>query len=192
MRPLIVPQPVTTPSPASFVSAMPNSVARWVTNMSHSSNEPWIEQQFDALARRQLALGVLGVDALCPAARPRLRPPSLQFLENFVHWLSPARCVPSNPLDRHRCALAAADADRRDAALEAVRFQRIEQGYHDARAGSADRVAERAGAAMDVELLARNAQISFSAAIGTTAKASLISHRSNRPKASSRALSSSF
>jgi hypothetical protein len=41
-------------------------------NMSHSSKVPWIEQHLDALARGQLALGVLGVDALLPSAQ---RPP---------------------------------------------------------------------------------------------------------------------
>jgi len=37
MRPLIVPQPVTTPSPGTIFSSMPKSVQRWVTNMSYSS-----------------------------------------------------------------------------------------------------------------------------------------------------------
>ncbi|MNT49916.1 hypothetical protein D3C72_1867960 [compost metagenome] len=36
----MVPQPVTTPSPGMMVSAMPKSVARWVTNMSYSSKLP--------------------------------------------------------------------------------------------------------------------------------------------------------
>jgi hypothetical protein len=36
-RPLIVPDPVTTPSPGTFCSAMPKSVALCSTNMSYSS-----------------------------------------------------------------------------------------------------------------------------------------------------------
>src|SRR5690242_17604023 len=40
LRPLTVPQPVTTPSPGTLVFSMPNSVERCSTNMSNSSNEP--------------------------------------------------------------------------------------------------------------------------------------------------------
>src|ERR1700686_3413875 len=40
LRPLTVPQPVTTPSPGTFVFSMPNSTERCSTNMSNSSNEP--------------------------------------------------------------------------------------------------------------------------------------------------------
>ena len=67
VRPLTVPQPVTTPSPGILVFSMPKSVARCSTNMSNSSNELVIEQQFDALAGGQLALGVLRGDTLLAA-----------------------------------------------------------------------------------------------------------------------------
>ena len=40
LRPLTVPQPVTTPSPGILFFSMPNSVERCSTNMSNSSNEP--------------------------------------------------------------------------------------------------------------------------------------------------------
>ena len=40
VRPLTVPQPVTTPSPGILVFSMPKSVERCSTNMSNSSNEP--------------------------------------------------------------------------------------------------------------------------------------------------------
>src|SRR5882724_9699155 len=40
LRPLTVPQPVTTPSPGTFVLSMPNSVERCSTNMSNSSKLP--------------------------------------------------------------------------------------------------------------------------------------------------------
>src|SRR6056297_293067 len=40
IRPLIVPQPVTTPSPAGRFFSIPKSVQRWVTNMSYSSKLP--------------------------------------------------------------------------------------------------------------------------------------------------------
>src|SRR5271165_1553213 len=40
LRPLTVPQPVTTPSPGTLVFSMPNSVERCSTNMSNSSKLP--------------------------------------------------------------------------------------------------------------------------------------------------------
>src|SRR6266699_1692747 len=40
LRPLTVPQPVTTPSPGTFDFSMPNSTERCSTNMSNSSNDP--------------------------------------------------------------------------------------------------------------------------------------------------------
>src|SRR5690242_15914802 len=40
LRPLTVPQPVTTPSPGTLLFSMPNSLERCSTNMSNSSNEP--------------------------------------------------------------------------------------------------------------------------------------------------------
>src|SRR6478752_4145055 len=40
LRPFTVPQPVTTPSPGTFVFSMPNSTERCWTNMSNSSKEP--------------------------------------------------------------------------------------------------------------------------------------------------------
>ena len=44
-----------------------------------------IEQQFDALARGQLALGVLGIDAALAAAGARGRALLFQLLEDFLH-----------------------------------------------------------------------------------------------------------
>ena len=68
VRPLIVPQPVTTPSPGIFVLLHAEIGGAVLTNMSNSSNEPVVEQEFDALARRELAALVLGLDALLAAA----------------------------------------------------------------------------------------------------------------------------
>ena len=44
-----------------------------------------VEQQFDPLARRQLALGMLGLDALLAAAEPRLGPALLQIAQYGFH-----------------------------------------------------------------------------------------------------------
>ena len=44
-----------------------------------------VEQQFDALARGELALGMLRVDAPLAAARSRLLPPLFQPKKNILH-----------------------------------------------------------------------------------------------------------
>jgi hypothetical protein len=47
-----------------------------------------IEQEFDALARRELALGVLGGDALLAAAEAGALPSSVETGEHGLHqWL---------------------------------------------------------------------------------------------------------
>ncbi len=49
-----------------------------------------VEQQFDALARRQLAFGVLGVDAPLAAAEPRHLAAFVEAGENVFHRALPA------------------------------------------------------------------------------------------------------
>src|SRR5581483_8802940 len=61
--------------------------------------------------------------------------------------------------DRDRRRFAAADAEGGDAPLLPISLQCMQQGHDDPCAGRADRMAERAGAAMHVELLARNVEI---------------------------------
>ena len=46
---------------------------------------PGIEQRIDALARRQLAFGVLRLDAALPTAQTRRCPPALEFFQHFLH-----------------------------------------------------------------------------------------------------------
>jgi hypothetical protein len=55
--------------------------------MSYSSNEPRIEQHVDALAGRQLALGVLRLDAARPASQARRRAPALEFFQHLLHLI---------------------------------------------------------------------------------------------------------
>ena len=62
-------------------------------------------------------------------------------------------------LDRHCGCFAAADAERRDAALCPARPKRGDQRHQNARARGADRMAERAGAAVDVDLLVRQPEV---------------------------------
>ena len=64
-----------------------------------------------------------------------------------------------DPLDRDRGSLTAADAERGDAAFQVVRLQRMQQRHDKPCAGGADGVAERAGAAVDIQLLTRDAEI---------------------------------
>ncbi len=47
--------------------------------------QPGIEEKLDALARRELALGVLGGDARLAATAPRMAPPVIQQGENVLH-----------------------------------------------------------------------------------------------------------
>ncbi|MNZ92949.1 hypothetical protein D3C78_1119960 [compost metagenome] len=51
----------------------------------------FIQEHIDTLARRQLALGVLRLNALDAAAEPRLFPPRFQLLQNAGH-VSSMRC----------------------------------------------------------------------------------------------------
>ncbi len=84
-RPLTVPWPVTTPSPGIFCSSMPKSDAAMLDEHVPFLEGAGIEQQLDALAGRQPALGMLGLDALDAAAGARRRPFILKSLENFPH-----------------------------------------------------------------------------------------------------------
>ena len=85
-RPLTVPQPVTTPSPEIFSPwSMPKSVQRCVDEHVEFFERAVIEQQLDALARRELAARVLRFDALLAAAEPRGRAALFEPVENMFH-----------------------------------------------------------------------------------------------------------
>src|SRR6185437_3351789 len=61
-----------------------------------------------------------------------------------------------DPLDEHRPALPAADADRREAAPAAGSFEDVQHVQYDARAGRADRMADRDRATVDVQAIVGN------------------------------------
>src|SRR5690606_33994459 len=63
----------------------------------------------------------------------------------------------SGELERDGGGFAAADAERRHAALAALLAQRADQRDDQPRAGGADRMPQCEGAAVEVELLARDA-----------------------------------
>ena len=67
-RPCMRPWPVMNPSPGTRCSAMPKSVARWVTNLSVSSNVPSSSRQIDALASGELARFPLALAAVGASA----------------------------------------------------------------------------------------------------------------------------
>ena len=69
VRPLTVPQPVTTPSPGILVFSMPKSVGAVLDEHVELLERALVEQQLDALARGQLAALVLGLDARLAAAQ---------------------------------------------------------------------------------------------------------------------------
>src|SRR5687768_9735973 len=62
-------------------------------------------------------------------------------------------------LDRHRHRAAAAQAERGQAEPAAARAKRVDQSDEHARAGGADRVAERDRAAVDVEPIPVEAEL---------------------------------
>src|SRR5665213_784378 len=66
-----------------------------------------------------------------------------------------------NALHRDRRSFAAADAECGDAAFQVMRLQRMQQRDDQAGACCADGMAERAGAAIDVQLLAVDAEIAL-------------------------------
>ena len=68
---MIVPQPVTTPSPGILLFLHAEFVAAVFDEHVELLEGAFVEQEVDALARGQLALGVLGRDALLAPARAR-------------------------------------------------------------------------------------------------------------------------
>ena len=69
------------------------------------------------------------------------------------------RCGQLEHFHRERRRLATADAQHATPRCEAMLLQRAEQGDEDAGAGSADRVTERAGAAVDIDLFGRQLEV---------------------------------
>jgi hypothetical protein len=82
----MVPQPVTTPSPG-YVALHAEIGAAVLDEHVVFLERALVEQHVEPLARRQLALGVLRVDPLLPAAEPGFRAALLQLFENFLHFL---------------------------------------------------------------------------------------------------------
>ena len=96
VRPLMVPQPVTTPSPGILTSAMPKSIERCSTNMSNSSNEPRSKRSSILSRAVSLPPRVLRRDALLAAAEPRMGATDLELLDDVTHVFRLQNCTVSS------------------------------------------------------------------------------------------------
>ena len=85
VRPLTVPQPVTTPSPG-ICGLVHAEIDRAVLDEDVELLEGvLVHQQFEPLARGQLAALVLGVDARLAAAEPRVGAPGFELFRDVFH-----------------------------------------------------------------------------------------------------------
>src|SRR5947209_19780379 len=84
-----------------------------------------------------------------------------RFALPILRKLLAIRCSLNPALHRNRGGFAAADAKGRDAALEVLRLQRVQQGHDQPSTGRADRMAERAGTTIDVELFPGNTEVAL-------------------------------
>ena len=78
---------MTTPSPGTFCSCHAEIAAAVLDEHVPFLEGIGIEQQFDALAGGQPALGVLGIDPALPAAGARRGALLFQLLQDFLHPL---------------------------------------------------------------------------------------------------------
>src|SRR5471032_3548208 len=135
-------------SPSSFQPS-PATASMLVTS------SPWASAPRSASASMSSALRAVAIT----------RQPSARY------WRTSSRPMPREapmisavairlgPFYGHGGRFAAADAQRRHALLAAGALERADQGDDDARAGGADRVAQRAGAAVDVDLVVRDVEV---------------------------------
>ena len=80
-----MPQPVTTPSPGILVVLHAEIVAAVLDEHVELLEQIVIQEEVDALARGELALGVLGGDALLAAAKAGARPAGVEAGEHGLH-----------------------------------------------------------------------------------------------------------
>ncbi len=106
MRPLTVPQPVTTPSPGIFDLLHAEIGAAVLDEHVELLEGAFIEEEIDAFAGGELAARMLGGDALFTAAGAGDLAARFQLFKNLVHSPSSATsmrtvkqpvAMPSNP-----------------------------------------------------------------------------------------------
>ncbi len=88
LRPLTVPQPVTTPSPGTFDLLHAEFGRAVLDEHVEFLERALVEQQFDALPRGQLAAGVLRLDALFAAAELGAGAPFFEGVQDILHAAS--------------------------------------------------------------------------------------------------------
>ena len=81
----MVPQPVTTPSPGIRWFGHAEIVRAMLDEHVPFLERAFVEEKVNALARRQLALGVLGVDAPLAPAQTCFRALLFQRLDQILH-----------------------------------------------------------------------------------------------------------
>ena len=86
---MTVPQPVTTPSPAIFGLLHAEIGGAVLDEHVELLERALVEEDLDALARGQLALGVLGLDARLAAAQAGDLAAALEFLQHVLHRSAP-------------------------------------------------------------------------------------------------------
>ena len=105
VRPLTVPQPVTTPSPGILVFSMPKSLERCSTNMSNSSNEP-------LSSRSSMRSRAVSLPRLCCASM-RASPPPRRACSRRCSSLSRMSFMPGPSAESPRDCKAKAIPRRR-------------------------------------------------------------------------------
>jgi hypothetical protein len=97
LRPLTVPQPVTTPSPGILDFSMPKFHGAVFDEHVEFLERPLVEQQLDALAGGQLALAVLRLDALLAAAQFGACTTRFEGVQDVFHVLQPVNVTCYRP-----------------------------------------------------------------------------------------------
>ena len=93
-----MPQPVTTPSPGIFDLLHAEIGAAVLDEHVELLERALVEEEFDPLARRQLAALVLGIDAGLATAQPRIVAPALELVDDVLHGASSEGGVNSRPV----------------------------------------------------------------------------------------------
>src|SRR5690606_33924856 len=141
---------VDLPTPGGPVSPMTCAFPVYgVSARTTSRSRGWSSSTNDS--KRETARG-------CPARARSTSSPTSSCPVTPGEPRAPRALRPRN-LDQQRVALTAATAQRTDAGAAAAPPQLVHQVHHQAGTGRTDRVAERDGATVDVDLLLRYAEL---------------------------------
>src|SRR5258708_3506363 len=85
----------------------------------------------------------------------------IESQEHRFDSIETEKALVNDPFYRDGGSLAAADAERRDATLQVMRFERMQQRHDQACSRRADGMSERAGAAIDVQSVAGDPEVAL-------------------------------